>query len=76
MKLKELAPGYRNSADAVRHRILELEEQPVRTTQEKLERDVRIKALRPIQRELQEVAVECESYYEKKGRSKNSRYRC
>ena len=65
MKLTELAVGYREAADALRHRIQLVQELPVRTEAEAIAKNERLRLLEAMRRDTREMAVICERYYDK-----------
>ena len=73
MKLTELAESYRSTADALRHRIQLVEELPVWTEAEAIAKAERLRLLEAMRRDVRDVAVICERYYER-GYHMNERY--
>ena len=71
--LKELAVSYRSTQDALRHRIQVVEELPARTEVERGQKEERLRLLEAMRRDVREVAVICERYYER-GYRPNERY--
>lgn len=71
--LTQLAAVYRAQADAIRHRIQEVEELPAKTPSAKLEKAERLRILEAMRRDVRDVAVICERYYER-GYRRNERY--
>lgn len=76
MKLSELSETYRDSALRLKLRIRELELQESRLTrpEERLALQGRISELKPLLREMQDLAVLTARYYER-GYRRNERYR-
>ncbi len=62
--LKEIAVSYRAAADALRHRIQLVEELPIRTEAEALAKEERLRLLEAMRRDVRDMAVICERYYE------------
>ncbi len=62
--LKEIAVSYRGTADALRHRIQLVEELPARTEAEVLAKEERLRLLEAMRRDVRDMAVICERYYE------------
>ena len=73
MTLAELAVSYRDQADALRHRIQLVEELPARDAEERLLKAERLRVLEAMRRDVRDVAVICERYYER-GYCRNERY--
>ncbi len=73
MKLKELAVSYRIQADALRHRIQLVEELPARTREEEMVKTERLRLLEAMRRDVRDMAVICERYYDRSYR-RNERY--
>ena len=73
MKLEELAVSYRNTADDLRHRIQCVSETPARNAEEALAKAERLRILESMRRDVRDVAVICEHYYER-GYRRNVRY--
>ena len=73
MKLKELAVSYRIQADALRHRIQLVEELPARTWEEEMVKTERLRLLEAMRRDVRDMAVICERYYDRSYR-RNERY--
>lgn len=73
MTLAELAVSYRDQADALRHRIQLVEELPARDAEERLLKAERLRVLEAMRRDVRDVAVICERYYER-GYRRNERY--
>lgn len=76
MKLSELSETYRDSAARLRIRIRELEllEAQLTCRDERLVLQGRIRELKPLLREMQDLAVLTARYYER-GYRRNERYR-
>lgn len=62
--LKELAKSYRYQADVVRHRIQLVSEMRPRTAAGEAEWEERLRILTAMQRDLRDMAVICERYYQ------------
>ena len=73
MTLTELAVSYRDEADALRHRIQLVEELPARTAEEAISKAERLRLLEAMRRDVRDVAVLCERYYDR-GHRRNCRY--
>lgn len=73
MTLTELAVSYREQADVLRHRIQYVEELPARSEEERIGKEERLRILEAMRRDVREVAVICERYYEE-GYRRNDRY--
>ena len=73
MTLAELEVSYRDQADALRHRIQLVEELPARDAEERLLKAERLRVLEAMRRDVRDVAVICERYYER-GYRRNERY--
>jgi len=73
MKMMEIAESYRTAADAIRHRIQVVKELPARTDEEKVQKEERLRLLEAMRRDVRDVAVICERYYEQ-GYRRNERY--
>ncbi len=73
MTLKELAVSYRHEADVLRHRIQLVSELPARTEAERLAKTERLRLLEAMRRDVRDVAVICERYYDR-GYRRNERY--
>ena len=73
MTLKEMAVSYRLEADRLRHRIQLVRELPVRTEMERTAKIERLRLLEAMRRDVREVAVICERYYDPTFH-KNERY--
>jgi len=65
MKLTELAESYRTAADVLRHRIQLVEELPVWTEAEAIAKAERLRLLEAMRRDVRDVAVICERYYDR-----------
>lgn len=64
MTLQELAVSYRNQADTLRHRIQLVSELPERTEEETIAKADRLRILEAMRRDVRDMAVICERYYE------------
>ena len=64
MTLQELAVSYRNTADDLRHRIQLVSELPERTEEESLDKVHRLRILEAMRRDVRDMAVICERYYQ------------
>jgi len=73
MTLRELAVSYRTQADALRHRIQLVEELPARTREEEMVKTERLRLLEAMRRDVRDMAVICERYYDRSYR-RNERY--
>ena len=73
MTLTQLAESYRDTADAFRHRIQLVEELPVRTEAEAIAKAERLRLLEAMRRDVRDMAVICERYYDRSYR-RNERY--
>jgi len=62
--LKEIAVSYRATADDLRHRIQLVQELPARTEAEALLKQERLRLLEAMRRDVRDMAVICERYYE------------
>lgn len=62
--LKELAKSYRYQADVIRHRIQLVSEMRPRTDAGKVEQEERLRILSAMLRDLRDMAVICERYYQ------------
>lgn len=71
--LREIGVGYRTSVDAIRHRIQLVEELPARGQAEQMVKAERLRMLEAMYRDVREVAVICERYYDRSHR-RNERY--
>ena len=65
MTLMELAESYRDTADVFRHRIQLVEELPARTEAEVIAKAERLRLLEAMRRDVRDMAVICERYYDK-----------
>ena len=72
MTLMELSVSYRQQADALRHRIQLVSELPARTAEERMMTE-RLRLLEAMRRDVRDVAVICERYYDRSYR-RNERY--
>lgn len=73
MTLKEIAVSYRLEADRLRHRIQLVRELPTRTEMERTAKIERLRLLEAMRRDVRDMAVICERYYDP-GFHKNERY--
>ncbi len=73
MTLAQLSVSYRQEEDALRRRIRLVRELPVRTREEEIVRQDRLRLLEAMRRDVRDVAVICERYYER-GYRMNERY--
>lgn len=64
-RLRELAPGYRAVAEALRLRIQLVEELPVQGEAQRTAKRERLRMLQAMRRDAREVAVICERYYDR-----------
>ena len=64
MTLTELAVTYRNAADTLRHRIQLVEELPAFTEAEAIAKTERLRLLEAMRRDVRDMAVICERYYQ------------
>ncbi len=73
MTLKEMAESYRREAERLRERIRLVEALPVGTEAERLCKLERLRLLEAMRRDVRDVAVVCERYYDRSYR-RNERY--
>lgn len=73
MTLSQLAISYRHEEDVLRRRIQEIRALPASSHQEELLRENRLRALESMRRDVRDVAVLCEHYYDR-GYRRNRRY--
>ena len=73
MTLEQLAVSYRDAADILRHRIQLVEELPAGTEAEAIAKSERLRLLESMRRDVRDVAVICERYYDKSYR-RSERY--
>lgn len=73
MTLLELAVSYRAEADTLRHRIQLVSELPERTGKEAMAKAERLRLLEAMRRDVRDMAVICERYYDPTYR-RNERY--
>ncbi len=73
MTLAELAVSYREQADILRHRIQFVSELPAWTAEEKILKEERLRMLEAMRRDVRDMAVICERYYDRSYR-RNERY--
>lgn len=76
LKLKELAVSYRQSAQRLALRIAQLRQERAQTDnpEQRRQLQVRIETLLTMYREMRDVAVVCERYYER-GYCRNAKYK-
>lgn len=76
LKLKELAVSYRQSAQQLAQRIAQLRQERAQTDnpEQRRQLQVRIETLLTMYREMRDVAVVCERYYER-GYCRNAKYK-
>lgn len=65
MTLKEIAVSYRTEADVLRHRIQLVRELEVFTEEEAIEKEDRLRILEAMRRDVRDMAVICERYYQR-----------
>lgn len=65
MTLTQMAKSYRDTADVFRHRIQLVEELPARTEAEAIAKAERLRLLEAMRRDVRDIAVICERYYDK-----------
>ena len=73
MTLLELSVSYRQQADVLRHRIQLVSELPARTAEERMMKTERLRLLEAMRRDVRDMAVICERYYDRSYR-RNERY--
>ncbi len=73
MTVTQLSVSYRHQADVLRHRIQLVEELPARTEAEQIVKQDRLRILEAMRRDVRDVAVICERYYDT-GYRINERY--
>lgn len=73
MTLLELSVSYRQQADVLRHRVQLVSELPARTAEERMMKTERLRLLEAMRRDVRDVAVICERYYNRSYR-RNERY--
>lgn len=73
MTLAQLAISYRHEEDVLRRRIQEIRTLPTRSRQEELVKEDRLRVLESMRRDVRDVAVLCERYYDR-GYRRNRRY--
>ena len=73
MTLLELSVSYSQQADVLRHRIQLVSELPARTAEERMMKTERLRLLEAMRRDVRDVAVICERYYDRSYR-RNERY--
>ena len=65
MTLTELAVSYRETADTLRRRIQLVEELPAGGGEEAIQKAERLRLLEAMRRDVRDMAVICERYYDK-----------
>lgn len=73
MTLAQLAISYRHEEDVLRRRIQEIRALPTHSRQEELLKEDRLRILESMRRDVRDVAVVCEHYYDRSHR-RNRRY--
>lgn len=73
MTLAQLAVSYRHEEDVLRRRIQQIRALPVHSRQEELVKEDRLRVLESMRRDVRDVAVLCEHYYDR-GYRRNRRY--
>lgn len=73
MTLAQLAISYRHEEDVLRRRIQEIRALPTHSRQEELVKEDRLRVLESMRRDVRDVAVLCERYYDR-GYRRNRRY--
>lgn len=73
MTLAELAVSYRNTQELLRHRIQLVQELPACTEAEAIAKTERLRLLEAMRRDVRDMAVICERYYDR-GYRRNERY--
>lgn len=73
MTLAELAVSYRNTQELLRHRIQLVQELPAYTEAEAIAKTERLRLLEAMRRDVRDMAVICERYYDR-GYRRNERY--
>ena len=73
MTLTEMAVSYRRQADILRHRIQLVEELPAWNQEEVIAKTERLRLLEAMHRDVRDMAVICERYYDPTYR-RNERY--
>jgi len=74
MTLSELAVSYRQEEEILRRRIRLVTGLPVRCEEERRRKADRLRLLESMRRDVRDVAVICERYYQR-GHRRNGRYR-
>lgn len=72
MTLTEMAVSYRREAEDLRHRMRLVGERPARSKQEEIVKRERLRLLKAMRRDVRDVAVLCERYYDKSYRGNQS----
>ena len=65
MTLKEMAVSYRREAELLRHRMHQVQEMPARDMEEEIAKRERLRLLKAMRRDVRDVAVLCERYYDR-----------
>ena len=65
MTLEAMAVSYRIQADRLRHRIQLVSELPVHNEAEAIAREERLRLLEAMRRDVRDMAVICERYYDR-----------
>lgn len=73
MTLAQLSVSYRQEEDVLRRRIQEIRALPTCSRQEELVKEDRLRVLESMRRDVRDVAVLCEHYYDR-GYRRNRRY--
>lgn len=73
MTLAQLSVSYRHEEDVLRRRIHEIRALSVHSRQEELVKEDRLRILESMRRDVRDVAVLCEHYYDR-GYRRNRRY--
>lgn len=73
MTLAQLSVSYRHEEDVLRRRIQQIRALPVHSRQEELIKEDRLRVLESMRRDVRDVAVLCEHYYDR-GYRRNRRY--
>ncbi len=64
--LKEIGASYRAVHDILRLRIQEVRELPAKTEEERIGKEERLRMLAAMRRDVREMAVICERYYDRR----------
>lgn len=73
MTLAQLSVSYRREEEVLRQRIQQVRELPAPTRQEALIKRDRLRILESMRRDVRDIAVLCERYYDR-SRRRNRRY--